>query len=151
VIDGDVLVDTNFGRWSDLEISIADLEFDLKQSLSPAGTAAALIARTGGRSSDKEAIIAEAQRRVAADESIPPTLAVANCVSGLRQPRVLRGTKTGRVLGPASIEEHLRPLWRKYSGGHPKIQRDAYELPQQQHDAAEIWSSLDTNPGEWGA
>jgi hypothetical protein len=118
VIDGDVLV-ANHGRWSDIEISIADLEFDLKQSLPPAGTVPdAPIPRTGQRQSDKETIIAEAQRRVTADESIPPTLSAFArelhfWLHG--QPRVLR-TKTGKVLGPASIEEHIRPLWRKYKG-----------------------------------
>jgi hypothetical protein len=72
VIDGDVLV-ANHGRWFGIEISIADLEFDLKGSLAPSGTASA-IPQTRGPRSDKEAIIAEAQRRVTADESIPPTL-----------------------------------------------------------------------------
>jgi hypothetical protein len=120
VINGDVLVDTNHGRWSYLEISIADLEFDLKQSLRPAGAApAAPIPRAGGRPSDKEAIVAEAQRRVAADESIPTTLSAFARELHFwldRQPRVLRRNNTGKVLGPASIEEHIRPLWRKYRG-----------------------------------
>jgi hypothetical protein len=120
VINGDVLVDTNHGRWSYLEISIADLEFDLKQSLRPAGAApAAPIPRSGGRPSDKEAIVAEAQRRVAADESIPTTLSAFARELHFwldRQPRVLRRNNTGKVLGPASIEEHIRPLWRKYRG-----------------------------------
>jgi hypothetical protein len=120
VIDGDILVDADHGRWPGVEISIADLEFDLKQSLPPTGTAlAAPIPRTGGRASDKEAIIAEAQRRVAADESSPPTLSAFARELHFwldQQPRVLRRAKTGRVLGPASIEEHIRPLWRKYRG-----------------------------------
>jgi hypothetical protein len=115
VIDGDVLVDANHGRWPDLEISIADLKFDLKQSLRAAGTASAVpIPRTRGRPSDKEAIIAEAQRRVATDESIPPTLSAFARELHFwfdGQQRVLR-----KVLGPASIEEHIRPLWRKYRG-----------------------------------
>jgi hypothetical protein len=117
VIDGDVLV-ANHGRWFGIEISIADLEFDLKGSPAPSGTASA-IPQTRGRRSDKEAIIAEAQRRVTADESIPPTLSAFARELHFwldRQSRVLRGTKTGKVLGPASIEEHIRPLWRKYRG-----------------------------------
>jgi hypothetical protein len=118
VIDGDVLVDTNQVRWSDLEISIADLEFDIKQALRPAATARP-IPRAGGRQSDKEAIVAEAQRRVAADESIPTTLsAFARDLHFWldEQPQVLRRNNAGKVLGPASIEEHIRPLWRKYRG-----------------------------------
>jgi hypothetical protein len=118
VIDGDVLVDSNQGRWSDLEISIADLEFELEQSLRPAAAARPIL-RAGGRPSDKEAIVAEAQRRVAADESIPTTLSgfareLHFWLDG--QPRVLRRNNAGKVLGPASIEEHIRPLWRKYRG-----------------------------------
>jgi hypothetical protein len=115
VIDGDVLVDTNQVRWSDLEISIADLEFDIKQALRPAA-AARPIPRAGGRQSDKEAIVAEAQRRVAADESIPTTLSAFARELHFwldEQPKVLRRNNAGKVLGPASIEEHIRPLWRK--------------------------------------
>jgi hypothetical protein len=114
VIDGDVLV-ANDGRWFGIEISIADLEFDLKGSLAPSGIAPAV------RQSDKEAIVAEAQRRVTADESIPPTLSAFARELHFwldRQPRVLRRTKTAKVLGPASIEEHIRPLKKK-------VRRDA--------------------------
>jgi hypothetical protein len=120
VIDLDVLVDTSHVRWSGLEVSIADLEFELKQSLRQAGAApTAPITRAGGRPSDKETIIAEAQRRIVADESIPPTLSAFArelhfWLDG--QPRVFQRNNTRKVLGPASIEEQIRPLWRKYRG-----------------------------------
>jgi hypothetical protein len=100
VIDGDVLVDTNQGRWSDLEISIADLEFDLKQTLRPAA-AARPIARAGGRQSDKEAIVAEAQRRVAADvhfwlDGQPQVPSEKQCWEG-SWPRVDRGAHSASL------------------------------------------------------
>jgi hypothetical protein len=100
VIGGDVLV-TSRGRWSDIEISIADLEFHLKQSLPLAGTGAAVPIPSVGRPSDKEAIIAEAQRRVAADESIPPTLsAFARELHFKGSPGFFATPKLGRLLAP---------------------------------------------------
>jgi hypothetical protein len=70
-----------------------------------------------GRQSDKEAIVAEAQRRLTAGESIPTTLSAFArelhfWLDGQQQ--IFRRSNTGKVLGPASIEEHIRPLWRKY-------------------------------------
>jgi hypothetical protein len=116
VIDGDGLVDAHRGRWTGLEISIADLEFDLKWALC---AAAGPMPWAGGHQSDREAIVAEAQRRVTAGESIPMTLSAFArelhfWLDG--QPQVFRRNNTGKVLGPASIEEHIRPLWRKYRG-----------------------------------
>jgi hypothetical protein len=118
VIDGDALIDADHDRRRGIEISIADLEFELKRSSPLAGTSAsAALPRSGGRPSDKEPILAEAQRRLAVDENIPSSLAafardLHHWLS--TQPWVYRRPSDRKVLSAPSIEEHIRPLWRKY-------------------------------------
>jgi hypothetical protein len=119
VIDGDALIDADHDRRRGIEISIADLEFELKRSSSLACTSASAtpIPRSGRRLSDKEPILAEAQRRLAVDESIPSSLAafardLHRWLS--TQPWAYRRPSDRKVLSAPSIEEHIRPLWRKY-------------------------------------
>jgi hypothetical protein len=101
-------------------LGIADLEFELKQSSPPADNkppSPAAVSRSGGRPSDKEAVIAEAQRRVGAGENIPPSKAAFARDLHFwldKQPWAYRGIKNRKVLGPAAIEENNGPLWRKY-------------------------------------
>ena len=121
MIDGDDLIDRHQGQWDGVEISVSDLEFELKQS--PLGSktlTAPSVPKTGGRSSDKEPIEAEAKRRLTTEgEKIAPSL------SGFarelhfwldEQPWAKRSNRDKKVLSPPSIEEHIRPLWRKYRG-----------------------------------
>ena len=77
LIDGDVLVDIHHGRWDGVEISISDLEFELKQLPPPPETVTTrAILKTRGRPSDKVTIEAEAKRRLTTEgEKIPPSLA----------------------------------------------------------------------------
>jgi hypothetical protein len=121
VIDGDALVDNHHGRWDGVEISISDLEFELKQSPRRPETVTATTTPSKGRScSDKVAIEAEAKRRLTTDgEKMPSSL------SGFsrdlhfwldKQPWAKRSNRDRKVLSPPSIEEHIRPLWRKYRG-----------------------------------
>ena len=78
VIDGDGSRDAGSGHRRGIEVSIVDLEFELKRSF-PAPdrkpASAAPVSKSGARPSDKEAIMAEAERRLAAGECIPSSLA----------------------------------------------------------------------------
>jgi hypothetical protein len=139
VIDGDALIDRHHSLWDGVEISIADLQFELKRSLpapdsvhqstvdearkATAGNQAVekRIGRDGKArkqpTSDKEPILAEAQRRLAVGESIPSSIAafardLHNWLS--EQPWAYRRPRDRKVLAASSIEEHIRPLWRKY-------------------------------------
>ena len=120
VIDGDALVDRHHGQWDGVEISIADLQFELKRSLPAPDSKPASpshIPSSGGRPSDKEPILAEAQRRLAVGESIPSSIAafardLHNWLS--QQPWAYRRPMDRKVLAASSIEAHIRPLWRKY-------------------------------------
>jgi hypothetical protein len=119
VIDGDVLV--NHARWSNVEISIADLEFELKQSAPKAASPAfPPIFEQGGRPSNRREIEAEAERRLIAEsEKIPSSLAAFSRDLHFwldKQPWAQRGTTSRKVLSSASIEDHIRPLWRKHKG-----------------------------------
>jgi hypothetical protein len=120
VIDKDVLVDVDHVRMRGIEISLADLEFELKRSVPTSDSKPASpppISRSGGRPSDKEPILAEAQRRLAVGENIPSSLsAFARDLHHWlnKQPWAYRGIKNRKVLAASSIEEHIRPLWRKY-------------------------------------
>jgi hypothetical protein len=77
VIDGDILVDADKDRTSGIEISIADLDFELKRlpPLPEAARPSAPIPKKKTRSSDKDNVAAEAERRLIADENVPPSLA----------------------------------------------------------------------------
>jgi hypothetical protein len=117
VIDGDVLIDADHDRRRGIEISIADLEFELKRSLTGTSASEAPLPRSGGRPSDKEPILAEAQRRLAVGENIP--LSLAAFARDLHhwlntQSWAYRRPSDRKVLSAPSIEEHIRPLWRKY-------------------------------------
>jgi hypothetical protein len=120
LIDGDALVDRHHGQWDGVEISIADLQFELKRSLPAPDSKPASpshIPSSGGRPSDKEPILAEAQRRLAVGESIPSSIAafardLHNWLS--QQPWAYRRPMDRKVLAASSIEAHIRPLWRKY-------------------------------------
>jgi len=120
VIDGDALVDVDQEPMRGIEVSIADLDFELKQSSPPVDnipSSPMRISRAGGRPADKEAVIAEAQRRLGAGENIPPSKAAFARDLHFwldKQPWAYRGTKNRKVLGPAAIEESIGPLWRKY-------------------------------------
>ena len=121
LIDDDVLVDIHHGRWDGVEISISDLEFELKQLPPPPETVTAPpIPKTGARPSDKVSIEAEAKRRLTTQgETIPPSLAAFSRDLHFwldKQPWAKRSPRHQKVLSPPSIEEHLRPLWRKYRG-----------------------------------
>jgi hypothetical protein len=114
LIDKDVLVDVDQVRWSDVEISLADLEFELKK-LPPLDVAP--IQKKGGRPSDKDTVATEALGRLAVGENIPSSLAAfaRDLHSWLdKQPLAKRSVRGGKVLSAPSIEEHIRPLWRKY-------------------------------------
>jgi hypothetical protein len=120
VIDGDALIDRHHSQWDGVEISIADLQFELKRSLPAPDSKPASpshIPSSEGRPSDKEPILAEAQRRLAVGESIPSSIAafardLHNWLS--QQPWAYRRPRDRKVLAASSIEEHIRPLWRKY-------------------------------------
>jgi hypothetical protein len=120
VIDGDALVDADRGHRRGFEVSIVDLEFELKRSFpAPNGKPAssAPISRSGARPSDKEAIMAEAERRLAAGECMPSSLAAFARDLHLwldKQRWAYRRPMDGKVLAPSSVEHHIRPLWRKY-------------------------------------
>jgi hypothetical protein len=120
VIDGDALVNADHDHRRGIEVSIADLEFELKRSfpaLDRKPASPAPISRSGARSSDKEAIMAEAERRLAAGEYIPSSLAAFARDLHLwldRQRWAYRRPMDGKVLAPSSVEDHIRPLWRKY-------------------------------------
>jgi hypothetical protein len=121
LIDANVLLDAGQGgRWRGVEISIADLEFELKQSPSSESMAPAPMPKPGGRPSDKGQVEAEAERRLTTKgEKKPPNLAAFS--RDLHdwldsQPWARRGIQSQKVLSPASIEEQIRPLWRKYRG-----------------------------------
>ena len=121
MIDGDALIDSHQGRWEGVEISVSDLEFELKQSpLASETVTAPSVPKTGGRSSDKESIEAEAKRRLTAEgEKIAPSLSGFSrelhfWLEG--QPWAKRSNRDKKVLSPPSIEEYIRPLWRKYRG-----------------------------------
>lgn len=118
-IDADALIDVDLDYRRGIEISIADLEFELKRSapLDRTPSPPALIPRSGGRPSDKEPILAEAQRRLAANENIPSSLSafardLHHWLS--KQPWAYRRSMDRKVLSAPSIEEHIRPLWRKH-------------------------------------
>jgi hypothetical protein len=120
VIDGDALVDAGSGHRRGIEVSIVDLEFELKRSF-PAPdrkpASAAPVSKSGARPSDKETIMAEAERRLAAGECIPSSLAAFARDLHLwldRQRWAYRRPMDGKVLAPSSVEHHIRPLWRKY-------------------------------------
>jgi hypothetical protein len=121
VIDGDVLVDVNQARQSHVEISIADLEFELKQSAPKTDSLAfPPTAEQGGRPSNRTEIEAEAERRLISEsEKIPSSLAAfsRDLHSWLdKQTWAQRGARGRKVLSSASVEDHIRPLWRKYKG-----------------------------------
>jgi hypothetical protein len=119
VIDGDTLVDADRDSRRGIEVSITDLDFELKR-LPPAPEAArasAPIPKKKTRSSDKDNVAAEAERRLIADENIPPSLAAfsRDLYDWLdEQPWARRGLQSRKVLAPSSIEDRIRPLWRKY-------------------------------------
>jgi hypothetical protein len=119
LIDKDGLVDVGQVRWSDIEISLADLEFELKKlpPLDGASSASAPFRKKGGRASDKDTVATEASRRLTVGENIPSSLAAfaRDLHSWLdKQPLAKRSIRGGKVLSAPSIEEHIRPLWRKY-------------------------------------
>jgi hypothetical protein len=77
------------------------------------------VPKKGGRPSDKERVAAEAERRLAAGESIPLTLAAFTRDLHFwldKQPWAHRRPMNQKVLSTASIEDHIRRLWRKYRG-----------------------------------
>jgi hypothetical protein len=94
VIDGDVLV-ANHGRWFGIEISIADLEFDLRQSLPTEGHWGSTRARSQGTGSDQpRPSSSRAWRRVSA-------VRAARRASPRRRPRT-RGD-LGGASSPAAL------------------------------------------------
>jgi hypothetical protein len=73
LIDKDVLVDVDQVRWSNVEISIADLEFGLKKlpPLDGASSAsAAPFRKKGGRPSDKDTVATEASTVQPSDRTL---------------------------------------------------------------------------------
>jgi hypothetical protein len=102
VIDGDVLVDTNQGRWSDLEISIADLEFDLKQTLRQPRPLGRLPGREAASLIRKRLL----RRRSGGSQQMnryrpPYQPLLANCISGSTSSRrSFEETMLGRFLAP---------------------------------------------------
>jgi hypothetical protein len=102
-----------------VEISLADLEFELKKlpPLDGAPCATAPIQKKGGRPSDKDTVAKEASGRLAIGENIPSSLAAfaRDLHSWLdKQPLAKRSIRGQKVLSAPSIEEHIRPLWRKH-------------------------------------
>jgi integrase len=107
--------DRSRGRWSPVEIDVADLRFDFGGVAKPA-TSAAAIHKTGGRPTEKDRIIREAKRRMAANGPRPPTLTAF--ARELRQwldaqPDAHRTSKTKKVMAVDTIEGHIRSLWNR--------------------------------------
>jgi hypothetical protein len=121
VIDKDVLVDVDHVRCPNVEISLADLDFELRPlaRFDGASPASPPIPKKGGRPSDKDAVAAEAEKRLAAGENLPSSLAAFSRDLNHwldKQPWAKRSIREAKVLSAPSIEEHIRPLWRKYRG-----------------------------------
>jgi hypothetical protein len=73
----------------------------------------------GGRPTDKDRVIAEARRRIGAAESLPVTLTefAGQLHTWLdAQPDARRTKKSGKVLQPETIEDHVRPIWQACRG-----------------------------------
>jgi hypothetical protein len=72
------------------------------------------VASKGGRPTDRELVIAEAKRRIARNENLPPTL--TTFVDQLRawlakHPRAHRNKKTNVVMRAKTIRRHVTNLW----------------------------------------
>jgi hypothetical protein len=114
VIEGDTMLDGARRRWQSVEINVADLRIDV--GVAKPATSAAAIPKTGGRPSDKDLIIAEAKRRMAANGPRPPTLIefARELQQWLNtQPNAHRNSKTGKVMAVDTIEGHIRSLWNE--------------------------------------
>jgi hypothetical protein len=75
----------------------------------------------GGRPTDRDRVVAEAERRLRRrDYQRPPSLAafakeLHDWLDG--QPRAIRISKTGAVMQAETIEGHVRDIWNKHPNG----------------------------------
>ncbi len=75
-----------------------------------------IVPKEGGRPSDKDLIIREAERRIATEERLPDSLAAfaRDLHAWLdTRPNAHRAQKTGKVMTAATIAGHVRRLWDK--------------------------------------
>jgi hypothetical protein len=102
-----------FARRRDVERFIATL----KPADNELAEAPAPIKSEGGRPTDRDRVIAEARRRIKGREALPGTLTeFADLLNKWldKQPGAIRAAKTGEVMAAATIEDHVRPIWRAY-------------------------------------
>jgi hypothetical protein len=124
-------VDSTFGRYEepDLYFRRAGLELWLDRQFPPKPRAKASdespttseppppVHSAGGRPTDRDRVIAEAERRLKATEPIPAALAAfAKAIRGWldKQPDAVRDVTEGEVMRVRTIEDHIRPLWTRY-------------------------------------
>ena len=115
----------------------------------PAASAASLINR-GGRPTDRDLVLEEAERRLEHPQQVPKTLRafsreLRKWLSGHGRHRV---KKTGEVMKAKTIEDRVRPLWNAYEHDRDMVLEEA-ERRLRRQEVPETLVALSRELHEW--